>query len=175
MKDNPMNAPLDMKKFVQILFFAIALMCAPALLSTSALGQSGGPVNISGDQFDIDEGNNKATFTGNVVIKQSTFQLWAPRVTASYGEGGPSDLKKITADGRIRVKFGTQTAISDHGIYDPKTKILRMIGNVSVTQANNTNAVNGPEMIIDLANDTTRFVGTGTDDGRVTAVFGSDN
>ncbi|MGJ8528538.1 LptA/OstA family protein [Maritalea sp.] len=164
-----MSIPRILSTLTPTFLLVISLFCTPSF------AQSDGPVNITGAQFDIDENQNIATFTGDVVVVQKTFTLWAPRVIAYYGEGGPSELKEITADGRIRVEYGTQTAISDHGIYDPKTKIVRMIGNVSVTQADGSNAVNSEEMVIDLANDTTRFVGTGKDDGRVTAVFGSDN
>jgi len=159
-----------MSAFLKNIFPAL-IMCL-AFTFSPALAQSGDQVKITGDNFDIDQKTKEAVFTGNVVVKQVKFTLWAPRVIAYYGDGGTSDLKKVTADGRIRLEQESQTAISDHGIYDPNTRILRMIGNVSVTQIGNGDVVNGPEMIVDLANDTSKFIGKG-DNGRVTATFGS--
>lgn len=138
----------------------------------SVAAQSGEQVNITGELFEIDQTAQTGTFTGNVHVTQATFQLWAPTVVAFYGDGGPSDLKKITADGRIRVDFGEQTAISDRGIYDPETRLFTMIGNVSATQIGSDNVVNSDQMVIDLNNDTTRFEGKGNEGGRVEAVFG---
>lgn len=156
-----------MRNIVFALFVILGSMVSAAVAEVS------GAVNITGDLFEIDQQKQTATFTGNVYAKQETFQLWAPRVIAYYGDGGPSDLTKITADGRIRVEFGTQKAISDRGVYDPKTRLLTLLGNVSATQEGSSDVINSQEMVIDLNNDTTRFEGTGTDDGRVTATFGS--
>lgn len=142
-------------------------------LVSTVNAEVGGAVNITADLFEIDQQAQTGTFTGNVYAHQETFQLWAPRVVAYYGEGGPSDLIKITADGRIRVEFGTQKAISDRGVYDPETRLLTLLGNVSATQEGSSDVINSQEMVIDLNNDTTRFEGTGTDNGRVTATFGS--
>ncbi len=151
----------------------LALIVALSSFVGAAVAEVGGAVNITADLFEIDQQNQTGTFTGNVYAHQETFQLWAPRVIAYYGDGGPSDLTKITADGRIRVEFGTQKAISDRGVYDPKTRLLTLLGNVSATQDGSSDVINSEEMVIDLNNDTTRFEGTGTDNGRVTATFGS--
>lgn len=151
--------------------FLIILM----VLCTSAFAQSGEQVNITGDLFEIDQQDKTATFTGNVHAKQKNFQLWAPRLIAFYGDGGPSDLKKVTADGRIRVEFGSQKAIADRGTYDPKTKLLTLIGNVSTSQTGSNDVVSSNEMVVDLTTNTTRFESGGKENGRVTAVFGSGN
>lgn len=155
--------------------FVSACMLSLAVFAGAATGQSNEQVNITGDLFEIDQQAQTATFTGNVYAIQETFQLWAPIVVAYYGDGGPSDLTKITADGRVRVEFGNQNAISDRGHYDPKTRLFTMIGNVSATQKGSADVVNSSEMVIDLNDNTTRFVGSETDGGRVTAVFGSGN
>jgi len=154
---------------------ALSLVTALSIGANMAPAQDSGRVEITGDVFEIDEVARKATFTGGVVVKQVNFTLWAPRVIALYGQSGTSDLKEVTADGGIRIEQPDQTATSDYGIYDPKTKILRMIGNVQTTQKANGDVVNSAEMVVDLKNDTTRFVGADGQSGRVTAVFGSGN
>jgi len=163
---------MEIKRFTHIVLTSLAALF---LCASGAFAQQGEQVNITGDLFEIDQVAQTATFTGNVHATQETFQLWAPRMIAYYGNGGPSDLKKITADGRIRVEFGSQTAISDHGVYDPKTRLFTMIGDVSATQKGSSDVVNSQQMIIDLKNDTTRFEGNGSEGGRVNAVFGSGN
>lgn len=142
----------------------------------SALAQqataNAGPISITGDLFEIDEKARIATFSGNVVAKQTNFTMWAPRLIVSYGTGGTKDLKEVRAEGGIRIDQPEQTATSNYGIYDPNTRILRMIGNVVTTSKSNGNKVESAEMVVDLKNDTTSFVGSSGDNGRVTAVFG---
>ena len=153
----------------------IATLLFGVFIFSSVAQEGGGQITVTGDNFEIDENVKVATFTGNVVVTQKNFTLWAPRVIAKYGKGGTSDLKEVTADGGIRIEQPSQTATSDRGIYDPKTRILRMIGNVVTTQSNG-NVVESAEMRVDLAADTTSFIADQKDDGgRVTAVFGSDN
>ncbi|MCZ4271959.1 LptA/OstA family protein [Maritalea porphyrae] len=163
---------MRLKSIAHLVFVGIVVFL---IGSASGFAQSSEQVNITGDLFEIDQQSKTATFTGNVYAKQKTFQLWAPRLIASYGEGGPSDLKKVTADGRIRVEFGNQKAIADRGIYDPSTKSLTLIGNVSTSQTGSNDVINSNEMIIDLSTNTTRFEGGGKNNGRVTATFGSGN
>lgn len=157
---------------------AIVSVCFGLLLNglSPSLAQqasaTAGPIAITGDLFKIDEKARIATFSGNVIAKQTNFTLWAPTLIVSYGEGGTKDLREVRAEGGIRIDQPDQTATSDYGLYDPNTRILRMIGNVKTTSKSSGNVVESAEMIVDLKNDTTSFVGAPGDNGRVTAVFG---
>lgn len=124
----------------------------------------GDPVNITADNFVVDDPTQTATFTGNVVVKRTNLTVWASKVVVDYGEGGPSNIRSFTATGKVRIKTPTQDATGDRAIYDPKTETLRLTGNVMVVNA--TGSVGGAEMLVNLRTNTTTFSG-----GRVTGVF----
>ena len=146
------------------IFLAIALCLAGTLASLA----QGDAVEITADRFVVNEGGSVATFSGNVVVRQPDLTVWAARVVVNYGPGGPSDLRTFEATGDVRIKQPEQTARGDRGIYDPKTRILRLSGNVSVT--NDSGTVTGPELVVDIANGTSEFTGQ-SNGGRVTGIF----
>jgi len=133
--------------------------------------QSKGPVNITGDVFEIFEDKREAVFTGDVVVKQADFTLYSPKVIAYYGEGGASDMEKMTADGRLTLHFGPKTAKADFGTYDPKTEILHLTGNVEVTE--DGTVVTGGQLFVDVTDNSSRFVSDPNSNKRVTGTFSS--
>ena len=143
-----------------------ALVVTTILLVLPALAQGTDPVNITADKFVMDETQNLAIFTGNVVVKRKALTVNAPKVVVDYGEGGPSDIKSFVASGGVRIVTPDQDVTGDRAIYDPKTEKLRVTGNVMVVNA--TSTVGSGDMIVDLKTDTTTFTGGG---GRVTGVF----
>ena len=149
---------------------ALALVCALMLLAGPALAQEPDPVNITADKFVMDESQNLATFTGNVVVKRKALDVYAPKVVVDYGEGGPSDIKSFVASGGVRIVTPEQDVTGDRAIYDPKTQKLRVTGNVMVVNASST--VGSGDMIVDLKTNATTFTGGGKN-GRVTGVFTS--
>jgi lipopolysaccharide export system protein LptA len=142
----------------------LALALGAALLLAAATPT---PVKITADQFVVAETEQQATFTGNVVVIRATMTLWAPKVVVDYGEGGPSNIKSFTASGGVKIKTTDQTATGDRAQYNPKTQVLRLSGDVTVVNASGT--LKGPELVLDLANNTSTFSSNGG--GRVTGVF----
>jgi lipopolysaccharide export system protein LptA len=140
---------------------------ALALALTAASPAATAPVEISANEFTVEESASKATFTGEVVVKRTGMTLWAAKVVVNYGTGGPSNIKNFVASGGVRLKTPDQTATGDRAEYDPKTQILRLTGNVTITNASGT--MSGPQLVLDLANNTTTFSAKGG--GRVTGVF----
>ncbi|MBN9362664.1 MULTISPECIES: lipopolysaccharide transport periplasmic protein LptA [unclassified Devosia] len=143
----------------------IAVIVAMMALSLSA--QAAEPVNVSADDFTIDQGNNNATFTGNVVITRTGLQLWADKVVVIYGSGGQSDIDSLTATGHVRIKTDSQDATGAQATFDPDTLILKLSGNVTVVNAQGK--LNGPELTINLKTNNSVF--KGNKGGRVTGVF----
>lgn len=133
--------------------------------ATAALAEN--PVKVTSDKFVIDDAQHIATFTGNVVVVRATMTVWAAKVVVEYGQEGPSSIKSFTATGKVRIKTSDQDATGDKAVFNPTTQILRMTGNVNVT--NSAGTLNGPELVIDLAKNTSVF--TGGTGGRVTGVF----
>lgn len=140
---------------------AILLLAAvPALAA-------GIPIEISADTFTIDQGKNRATFSGNVVITRKDLDMRADSVTVLYGKGGEADIDSLSANGNVVVKTPTQQARGDNATFDPDRQTVRITGNVRISNAQGQ--VNGPELVIDLKQDTTIF--QGNKGGRVTGTF----
>lgn len=141
------------------LAFVTALLAGPAFAQTQ--------VQISADLFSIEEGRKEAVFTGNVTVKHPTVNVWADKVVATYGEGGTSDIKSFDATGNVKLQTDDQTATGQRAVFTPGDQLLRLTGNVQVTNAAGT--VNAGELVVNLATNVSTF--TASQGGRVTGVF----
>jgi lipopolysaccharide export system protein LptA len=130
-----------------------------------ALAQS--PIEVTADSFVVDQAKSEATFTGNVVITRADLKVWADKVLVTFGAEGLQNIQHVSASGRVRLKTADQDATGDRATFDPNSQIMRLSGNVTVVNAYGT--LNGPELVVDLANQTTTFSAKGG--GRVTGVF----
>lgn len=140
----------------------IALAAAPGLAQTR--------VEITADKTVMNEAAREVTFTGDVVVVHPTVTVWAPKVVATYGEGGTSDIRTFEASGgNVRLKTKDQDATGDRAVYMPADQLLRLTGNVTVTNASGT--VNASELVVNLATSVSTFTSSGG--GRVTGVFTS--
>ena len=146
---------------MRTLVIALLVLLAAAV---PALAQS--RVQVDADTFVIDQAASEATFTGNVVVARSDLKLWADRVLVTF-EGDMENVKLVTATGRVRLKTATQDATGERATFAPDSQILRLTGNVTVVR--DTGTLNGPELVVDLANNITTF--SATSGGRVTGVF----
>ena len=146
---------------MRTLVIALLVLLAAAM---PALAQS--RVQVDADTFVIDQAASEATFTGNVVVTRSDLKLWADRVLVTF-EGDMENVKLVTATGRVRLKTATQDATGERATFAPDSQILRLTGNVTVVS--DTGTLNGPELVVDLANNITTF--SATSGGRVTGVF----
>lgn len=129
--------------------------------------QSGEPIKVTADVFEVDRNQHTAHFKGKAVVTQGSFELRAPQIDVAYGQGGASDVKTIDATGGVRMQFGDQTASGEKAHYEPGPKVLTLTGNVKVTGSQGT--VTGPKLVVDLAKGTSQF--TGSANSRVTGVF----
>lgn len=143
-----------------LILLAVLAFAGPALAA-------GVPVKVTADDFTVDQGTGLATFTGNVVIVRAGMNMWADTVVVRYGTGGTGDIDQLVATGNVRIKTAGQEATGRRATFDPDSSILRLTDNVTVINAQGT--VKGPELTINLANDTSVF--KGSEGGRVTGVF----
>lgn len=148
---------------------ALCLSLALALLLVPGAVQAQQPVEISADSFTIEEARREAVFTGNVVVKHPTVTVWAPKVVATYGEGGTSDIETFEATGNVKLETSEQTATGERAVFTPADQLLRLTGNVQVINASGT--VNASELVVNLATNVSTF--TAGQGGRVTGVFTS--
>lgn len=148
---------------------ALCLSLALALLLVPGTVRAQQPVEISADRFTIEEARREAVFTGNVVVKHPTVTVWAPKVVATYGEGGTSDIETFEATGNVKLETSEQTATGERAVFTPADQLLRLTGNVQVINASGT--VNASELVVNLATNVSTF--TAGQGGRVTGVFTS--
>jgi lipopolysaccharide export system protein LptA len=146
---------------VSALALALSLAAAPVFAASN--------IKVTSDNFTVEDAKREAVFTGNVVIIHPSVTLKSDKVVVTYGEGGTSDVKTLDATGHVSLKTKEQTATGDRAVFDPKTQILHLTGNVEVVNASGT--LNGPELTVNLATQTSTF--TGSKGGRVTGVFSS--
>ena len=124
-------------------------------------------VDITADNFTIDDAARNAVFTGNVVVIHPSVTVWAPTVTVLYGEGGTSDVQRFEATGSVRLKTTDQEATGQRAVFDPASRVLRLTGSVHVVNA--SGQVSANELVVDLDSGTSTFSsGSG---GRVTGTF----
>ncbi|HTM76287.1 MAG TPA: LptA/OstA family protein, partial [Devosia sp.] len=126
-------------------------------------------VQITADVFTVTETSHEAVFTGNVVVNHPTVVVHADKVVALYGEGGTSDIETFEATGHVRLTTTEQDATGEKAVFTPGDQLLRLTGNVLVTNASGT--VGAGELVVNLDTNVSTF--TGTNGGRVTGVFTS--
>ncbi len=97
--------------------------------------QTAKTIQIVADRFVVRESENRSEFTGNVVVTQPGLKILADKVIVYYGPKGTSDIKSFAALGNVRIESDGQTATGDRGVYDPKTRIMRLSGNVMLVNA----------------------------------------
>ncbi|MBJ3785708.1 LptA/OstA family protein [Devosia sediminis] len=150
-------------KRVRSLVVLLALVAAVPVLAQSQ-------VEITADQTVMNDAKREVVFTGDVIVVHPTVTVWAPEVIATYGEGGTTDIETFVATGgNVRLKTKDQDATGEHAVYTPADQLLRLTGNVTVTNASGT--VNATELVVNLATNVSTFTSTGG--GRVTGVFTS--
>lgn len=145
----------------------LTILVAALLACTAGVALAASPIKITADTFVVHEAQSEAIFTGNVVVVRTGLTVWADEVMVDYGEGGPENIKSLVATGHVRLKTDDQDATGERATFDPQTQILRLQGNVTVVNASGT--LNGPELQVNLADNTTVF--SGGKGGRVTGVF----
>lgn len=148
-----------MKRPALISLLGLVLFALPAMAQQA--------VEITSDVFTVEETKREAIFTGNVVVVHPTVTVWAPTVVATYGDAGTSDIRTFVASGGVRLKTSDQDATGDQAVFTPGDQLLRLTGNVKVTNSGGT--VESTELVVNLATDVSTF--TGGNGGRVTGIF----
>ncbi|MFC4593043.1 LptA/OstA family protein [Sphingobium tyrosinilyticum] len=147
------------------------------LLSTGALGaallyagagaqvlknhDSNAPVNFTADRIEVQDRADRVVVSGNVEVTQAGMKLNAARMTVAYrnGAGGSGvEVDRIDASGNVVVTKGNETARGNVAIYDLNSRLITMLGNVTLTQG--ANRLTGGRLVIDLTS------GRSTVDGR---------
>lgn len=127
------------------------------------------PLEITADQLAMNQSEGTARFAGNVLASQGTLRLSAVSVLVAYAtgsEGRPGQIVEITAEGDVLLVNGPETARADRAVYTVESGIMRMSGNVLLTQGGS--AISGERLQMNLDD------GTGVMEGRVKTIFQAD-
>lgn len=153
-----------------ITLIASALIASVAFAQSAniALGTSGFdaslPVEVTADQFSIDQSSGEAVFDGNVLIVQGEVRLSAGKVTIEYAEEGAENaIARLLASGGVTFVTSGDAAEARDAVYSVAQGTVTLSGDVLLTQGRN--AIAGDRLVVNLSS------GNGLMEGRVRTVF----
>lgn len=101
---------------------------------------------------------------GEAIVIDAQGRLRADILTARLGGDSTQAVDQIDAFGNVLVSTGTEIARGDEGVYNPRTGIARLCGNVRITRGKNQ--LNGECADVNLITGNSRLSG-----GRVKGIF----
>jgi lipopolysaccharide export system protein LptA len=136
------------------------------------------PVHIEAATLEVRDKDKRATFSGNVVVKQGDTTLRSKTLDVYYdqedsksgmkaaqpGPGGKQSIRRLEAKGGVIVTQKDQTATGAEGIFDMKSNTITMRGGVVITQGQNV--LRGQQLVVDVATGHAKVEG-----GRVEGLF----
>jgi len=151
-----------------LLVLALCTGIAIAQSANIALGTSGFdaslPVEVTADQFSIDQSSGEAVFDGNVLIVQGEVRLSAGTVTIEYADDGSDNaISRLLASGGVTFVTAGDAAEATDAVYSVAQGTVTLSGNVLLTQGRN--AIAGDSLVVNLSS------GKGLMEGRVRTVF----
>jgi len=146
----------------------LSLLISSGYFITPTFAQTTQAIEISADRFVVRADSNESEFSGNVVVTQTGLKVFADRVIVHYGAGGTTDISSFEALGAVKIVSEQQTATGSRAVYAPKTRLLRLTGDVVVVNEGGT--VNAQELVVNLASNITEF-SSGENGQRVTGLF----
>jgi lipopolysaccharide export system protein LptA len=156
-------------------------------------GAGSGPIDISADELEVVNAENRAVWKGNVEAIQGTNRLRAPLLTVYFAKSTPApgappapasaaaapgglgagfgSIQRMEAEGPVYYVTQQQNARGDHATYEAAANQIVMTGNVVLVQ--DKNVVQGDRLTIDTQTNHSTLVSTAPGRGqkRVRGVF----
>lgn len=115
------------------------------------IGASKAPISIDADKLQVFDKEQRAVYSGNVVVVQGDTTMKAAHMTVFYeranqdaqpaepGSSGPGGaaLKRVEAKGDVVITSKDQVARGDNGVLDRENDRMILTGNVSLSQGEN--------------------------------------
>ena len=121
-------------------------------LATSALRghDANAPVTFDAQRLEVLDAQNQAIATGDVRVEQGDMRLRADRIRLTYTRAKDSDpvVRRMDAEGNVRLTTPSESATGRYGIYDVDRRILTMVGNVVLSRSQSV--LRGNRLSIDL-------------------------
>jgi lipopolysaccharide export system protein LptA len=141
----------------------------------AGLGNSKDPVQIDSAQLEVIDKEQKAIYSGDVVVRQGPTMLRCSRLVVFYDRqnansgqnaaAGQGNIRKLECEGPLSAVSGNSTVTGDRGTYDGKSQVINVIGNVILTDCNNVQR--GDKMTYNIQTGVATVSG-----GRISGVFG---
>lgn len=166
-----------------LLFAACSPLAAHAKPPVASFGKNHdnhAPIEVTSDALEVLQEQNKAIFTGNVVVVQGTVRLKADNMTVYYAKGkgdpaaktgrkgkagimagGDSAIQKIDAAGNVFLATQEETASGSSGTYDVENQEIRLNGNVVLTRGKNV--LKGEKLTYNFATGKSKLVSAATE------------
>ena len=144
-------------------FWAVAAPAQQAKVAFGDLNQDTTlPVEVSADQFTVNNADGTAVFSGNVLVTQGEMKLSAAEVLVKYTPDQKA-IDQLVASGGVTITNLGDAAEAEEAVYTIDSGIIVLTGNVLLAQG--PSAMAGSRLTINLKD------GTGIMEGRVTTTF----
>lgn len=129
-----------------ILLASLLFAALPAAVLAQSKLESDKPIEIASDNLEVQQDQQKAIFSGNVIAKQGNITMRSATMTVYYNnnsggaektEGGGQGIDRIEADGNVVFVTPEETAQGDHAVYRTSTNTVDLTGNVVLTREEN--------------------------------------
>ncbi|WP_448581943.1 LptA/OstA family protein [Thermaurantiacus sp.] len=157
-----------MRKLALVVGLALGLQAMPAApqsLAASALRghDNRAPIDVDADRIEVIDTTSQAIFSGNVRVRQGSLAIEAARIRVAYDRTGGGDpiIRRLDAEGDVKMRSPSEQARARFAIYDVENRILTLIGGVEL--ARGVERLAGNRLTIDLDS------GRSTLDGRTSA------
>ncbi len=160
------------RSFLLMILLSMAPLAASAQAANVSLGTAAfdatQPVEVTADEFSVDQSNGRAVFAGNVLVVQGSVRMSAGRVTIEYAdEGAANGIARLLASGGVTFVTASDAAEAADAIYSVADGTVTLSGSVLLTQGRN--AIAGDRLVVNLGS------GNGRMEGRVRTVFSPSN
>lgn len=112
------------------------------------------------DSFEYWQDQDALVGKGDVlIVKSDGTKIKGDQVTSYFRQNadtGKREAFQVKAEGNVRIDTGKEVATCAHAVYDPKTQIAVLTGNVVLTQ--NKNVFRGARAEIDMAKGISRLL-----------------
>jgi lipopolysaccharide export system protein LptA len=123
------------------------------------------PIEINADALEVFQEENKAIFTGHVVVIQGTVRLKSEKMTVHYRQQeekkgqdmGAGAIRRIDVEGNVFLSTPEETASGTSGVYDVEHQQIVLNNNVVLTRGKNT--LKGDRLVYDLASGKSNITG----------------
>ena len=131
---------------------ALLLAAAPLVAQTSALKghNTDAPIDFDAARIEVRDKDNQALLSGDVKIRQADMTLDADNVKIFYlrPKTGEPSVKRLDAQGNVRLNSPSEKASGRYGIYDVEQKQITLIGDVVLNRGESQ--LRGQRLAIDL-------------------------